>query len=141
MFCCFSDKIALATFEDAEQFVLPITKVKVVKVYDGDTVTVAFHLNRVLYKTQIRLSGIDAPEIKGKSETEKAKARLARDALSAKIFNQVVELKNTRNESKWGRLLAEIWFENKNISDWMIEEGHCVPYQGEKKTFDWGNTA
>ena len=141
MFCCFSDKISLATFEDAEQFILPITKVKVVKVYDGDTVTVAFHLNRVLYKTQIRLWGIDAPEIKGKSETEKAKARLARDALSGKIFNHVVELRNTRNETKWGRLLAEIWFENKNISDWMIEEGHCVPYHGEKKTFNWDNTA
>ena len=139
MFCCWKKSLKTSTYEDAENFVLPIKEGKVVRVYDGDTITVTFYFHQKLYRTQVRLLGIDAPEMRGKSETEKRKAREARNALNAKILNQVVELKNLSHEKKWGRLLAEIWLGGENINAWMVLQGHAVAYAGDKKTHDWNS--
>ena len=125
-----------ATYEKTVPFVLPVTKGKVVKVYDGDTITVAFHLNGTLYRTSVRLLGIDTAEIKGKSEEEKKRARDARDALSAKILDKTIDFKKTATE-KYGRLLAEVWLENENICEWMLAQGHAVAYDGGTKTQNW----
>jgi endonuclease YncB( thermonuclease family) len=128
-----------STYEDSENFVLPIRHGKVVRVYDGDTVTITFLLHQKLYRTQVRLLGIDAPEIRAKSEVEKRKAREARDALHGKLLNQVVELKNLSHEKKWGRLLAELWLDGENVNAWMLSHGHAVAYAGDKKTHDWNS--
>jgi endonuclease YncB( thermonuclease family) len=88
-----------------------------------------------MYRTQVRLSGIDCAEIKGKN-LEKVRAIAARDALSAKILHKVVRLENCSSE-KYGRLLAEIWYGDENINQWMLSKGHAVPYDGKAKTFNW----
>lgn len=60
--------------EDTKNFVPPITYGKVVKVYDGDTITIASKLPYIaspIYNFHVRLNGIDAPEIRSKNEIEK----------------------------------------------------------------------
>lgn len=77
------------TYDSAEKFVPPISYGKVVKVYDGDTITVATPLDYTrapIYHFSVRLRGIDSPEIRGSSPEEKATAMVARDALAAKVF-------------------------------------------------------
>lgn len=127
-----------ATLEGALSFVPPITYGKVVKVYDGDTITIVNHLQfgmfetSEIYKFQVRLSGIDCPEIRGKSEAEKTRAKQARDVLSALVLNKIVELRNVKTE-KYGRLLADIYLNGVCLNDYMISEGYAVSYDGGSK--------
>jgi len=130
--CCRTKSIQQVTYEETEEFVLPIHEGKVIKVYDGDTITIAFHLYGKLYRKSVRLYGIDTPEIKAENESEKSKAKKARDALVSKVLYKVVTLKNLNNE-KYGRLLAEVWIDNENVSDWMVKQGHAVLYNGKTK--------
>ena len=124
-------------------FVPPVSDGVVIKVYDGDTITIASVINGMknspLYRFSVRLNGIDTPELKGgKNEQEKQCAILARDWLSGKILNKKVELRNVQTE-KYGRLLAEVWFNNKNMNEEMIKKRFAVPYDGGTKVSpdDW----
>ena len=136
MGCCWSRSWSKVVYADTKPFVLPVRQCKVVKVYDGDTITVAFYLNRTLYRTNVRLLGIDCAELKGSSEEEKKMAVAARDALSAKIMNEVVELRKTSTE-KYGRLLAEVWLGDTNVNVWMLLNNYAVPYDGGNKAKAW----
>ena len=61
-------------WEDTTPFVPPITRGRVIKVYDGDTITIAAKLpyqESHLYRFQVRLLGMDAPEMKTDDPAEK----------------------------------------------------------------------
>ena len=76
------------TWADTVELTFPIQEGYVIKVYDGDTITIAAKLPYIespLYRFPVRLNGIDAPEIKGKTDDEKIAAKQARDALSQLI--------------------------------------------------------
>ena len=124
------------TIKDCEKFIPAIQWGKVVKVYDGDTITIAACLNDKCYKFSTRLLGIDTPEIRGKSVKEKALAIEARDYLKTIIFEKMVELRNVSYD-KYGRLLANVYFEDTSISDLLIEQKYAVPYDGGTKTHDF----
>ena len=71
------------TWADTIPFIPPVTAGFVIKVYDGDTITVAARLpyaDSPLYRFPVRLRGIDSPEIRGKTPAERAAAVAARDA-------------------------------------------------------------
>jgi hypothetical protein len=51
-------------------------------------------------------------------------------------MDKVVVLRKVGTE-KYGRLLAEIWCDRENVCEWMVAQGHAVPYNGKAKTFDW----
>jgi len=116
-------------------FVPPIYYGKVVKVYDGDTITIAGILPGTcnpIYRFSVRLLGIDTPEIKGNTEEEKRLAKVARDELSNLILNKFVELKNISTE-KYGRILADVYFEEIHVNKWLLEKGFAVEYNGGTK--------
>ena len=145
MFCCFRNSPSAnhspVTWNDTIPFVPNITSGVVIKVYDGDTITIATKLgvDSPLYRFSVRLAGIDAPELHTQNEHEKAHAILARDALSDKIMGKVVTCKNVSFE-KYGRILADIYIEGIHINEWM-KTNHCVEYFGKtkKKPADWFN--
>ncbi len=123
-------------------FIIPIESGKVVKVYDGDTITVESKISfngkiieeSPLYKISVRLLGIDTPEIKGKSEDEKIKAKQAKEALQNLILDKNVNFKNNQTE-KYGRLLADVYLTENNlhVNNWMIENNYAKKYDGGKK--------
>ena len=115
-------------------FIPPVKRGKVIKVYDGDTITVASKIlnGTDMYRFSVRLNGIDSPEIKGKSEAEKMSAIVSRDKLSNLILNKVVRLEDVKTE-KYGRILAEVYLDNLNINKWMLENKLAEPYDGGKK--------
>jgi micrococcal nuclease len=123
---------------DAIQFIPPVKYGKVVKVYDGDTITIVATLDfgvyqsPQLYKFSVRLTGIDCPEIKTKNENEKKLAIIARDELKKKLDNKIVELKNVSLE-KYGRLLADVFVGDICVNEWMVTNGYAVKYDGGTK--------
>jgi len=122
-------------YKDTIAFVPPILYGKVIKVYDGDTITIAARLpfeGSPIYRFSVRLAGIDSPEVKGGSLNETELALKSRDALSLLIFGKVIELKNNGKE-KYGRLLADLYLDNLHINKWMIDNMYAVPYGGGKK--------
>jgi len=129
-------------YKDTVPFVPPIHYGKVIKVYDGDTITIASVLPNTtspIYRFSVRLNGIDTPEINGKTSTEKEFARFVRDALYEKIYGKFVELRNVGNE-KYGRILAHVYLEGENINQWLIDSNYAVPYDGGTKSIpeSWG---
>lgn len=122
-------------WEDAIEFTFPIQGGRVIKVYDGDTITIASKLpynNSPLYRLSVRLHGIDAPEIKGNTEDEKNAARIVRDALASLILNKYVTLKNIQNE-KYGRILAEVFIDDICVNEWLLKEKYAIKYDGKTK--------
>ena len=116
-------------------FVPPIEKGVVIKVYDGDSITIAGYLpmyNSPLFRFSVRLNGIDTPEIKGKNEDEKTAAKEARDALSNLILHKEIILKNVSTE-KYGRVLADVYMGDLCVNDWLIKEHYAVKYDGGTK--------
>ena len=129
------ERLDLITYSNTVPFVPPITTGKVIKVYDGDTFTLAATLPNTIepiYRFSVRMNGIDTPEIKGKSKTEKELAKKARDALSNLIMNKVVTLKNVSTE-KYGRILADVYVGDLFVNEWMIKENYAVSYDGGTK--------
>lgn len=123
-------------YKDTVEFVPPITLGKVVKVYDGDTITIASKLpglDAPIYRFHVRLNGIDTPEIKGKTPAEKELAKKARESLSQMILNKIVTLKNVSTE-KYGRILADVYLGDLNLNEWMIDNGYAVRYDGGTKS-------
>jgi len=71
-------------YKDTLAFIPPVKFGKVIKVYDGDTITIAARLpfeGSPIYRFSVRLAGIDSAEIKGGSKNETEIAKIARDAL------------------------------------------------------------
>jgi micrococcal nuclease len=128
-----------ANINDAIPFIPPVRYAKVVKVYDGDTITVVSTLDfevyqsPQLYKFSVRLHGIDTPEMKTKNENEKKLATIARDELRKQLDGKIVELKNVATE-KYGRLLADVYVGDIHINEWMIAKGYAVKYNGGTKS-------
>ena len=127
-------------YNNTVPFVPPLNYVKVVKVYDGDTITVASNLisKEPVYRFSVRLRGIDSPEIKTKNEQEKIAAIESRDKLHELIYGKIVLLTNVSTE-KYGRVLANVHYGSTNVNDWMLRHNLAVPYDGgTKKNFtDW----
>jgi endonuclease YncB( thermonuclease family) len=122
-------------YKDTTPFVPPIQYGKVIKVYDGDTITIASLLPNTtepVYRFTVRLGGIDSAEIKGKTEIEKMLAIDARDALYHLIFGKIVHLKNTTTE-KYGRILADVYCDGIFVNKWMLDNKLAVPYNGGTK--------
>lgn len=130
------------TYADTIPFIPPITCGKVVKIYDGDTITIASKLPGLdpdnWYRFSVRLAGIDCPEMKSKSDSEKETAQLAKEFVVDSIMCKVVRLENVVME-KYGRLLARLFYTNDSgqevcLNDQLVEQRLAVAYDGGTKT-------
>ena len=131
-----TDDYTNINISEVKPFIPPITSGFVVKVYDGDTITILSKLpyaESSLYKFSVRLNGIDCPEIKGETAKEKQCAQLARDELSKLILNKQVILKDLKTE-KYGRILAEVYLDDLHLNQYMIDKKLAVKYDGGTKT-------
>jgi len=99
----------------------------VLKVTDGDTMTVKFALGMdVFTEGKIRLKDIDCPEIR----TEAGKA--VRDDVRGMLEGQNVRIEVYRKD-KYGRWLAVVWFGSLNVNEWLLQTGRAKPYDGRKR--------
>ena len=107
----------------------------VVSVYDGDTfrANIAGWPALIGNNMPIRVKGVDAPEIRGQCESEKAAAREARQFTVDRLNNaQVIELRNMER-GKYFRILADVYLDGVNLTGLLLNAGHARPYQGGKR--------
>ena len=112
----------------------------VIKVYDGDTITIIYEneSDKKVYKGSVRLRGIDTPELRTKNKNEKEIALEAKKEMVELVYKRYIKLKNI-DYDKYGRILADIYVKNINISEYMVNKRFAVKYDGGTKNIptDW----
>jgi endonuclease YncB( thermonuclease family) len=142
------EKLAKFKLGDCEKFRIAGTfNAKVVKVYDGDTITVVLSIDRgaSFFEHSVRMYGYDSPEIKplksknyegsrfANREAEISAAKLAKEYLSEKILNKIVKLEILPTDDKYGRLLGKVYVGGDSANDDMIKNNHGYAYYGGTK--------
>ena len=116
------------------------TKVKVLRVYDGDTITVTLRakLPTVFGEALgVRVFGVDTPEMHGKCDRERQLARAARDFVREKVAaTKNVTLRHV-SRGKYFRIVAAVDLDGEDLAGMLLERGYAVPYYGGTKTEDW----
>ena len=108
---------------------------KVTKVVDGDTIDVIIDLGfDIMYKSRVRLFGIDTPESRTRDKVEKKYGLLAKEFLKSHLKGKIVIKTHKDSETgKFGRILGEIFVDGININELMCKKGHAVEYHGQNK--------
>ncbi|MCD6073823.1 MAG: nuclease (SNase domain protein) [Rhodospirillales bacterium] len=108
---------------------------EVLRVVDGDTIEVRAHIwlgQEVT--TLVRLGGVDAPELKGKCESERAAARRAKARIEEHINGREVTLRDIRFEKYAGRVMSKVETETgEDLGTALKREGYVRAYGGAKR--------
>ena len=108
-------------------------KFKVIKIYDGDTITISDGTHEI----RVRLIGIDTPEMNEKNPILRNLANQAKDYLSSLILNQFIYLQldhfneKSMHLDKFGRLLAYVYrfSDNLFVNAQMMRMGFSQEYE------------
>jgi endonuclease YncB( thermonuclease family) len=133
--------LSSATYETAEEITYNFTKAKVIKVYDGDTFTIAAMYNNKLTKFSVRVFGVDCDEMKGGTDDTKRNARLAKVFVKRMILGKIINIDVLNNKiidgvrihEKFGRLLARVTIDGKNLGDELVNHNLARRYYGGNK--------
>ena len=87
----------------------------VVKVYDGDTITLEG-------KVKLRLYGIDAPELQQKD------GKFSKETLYNKLYNKRIHYVPVSTD-RYGRIVAKIYLNGEYINKYMLEQGAAWWYE------------
>jgi len=117
--------------------------VNVLRVVDGDTVILNIPNTHPILgkKIGLRISHIDTPEMRGKTQCEKDKARMAKALVEVAVkrgkrFN-VTELQR----GKFFRVVGTLLIDGVSIADQLIKSGLAYKYEGGTKLkIDWCKT-
>jgi endonuclease YncB( thermonuclease family) len=106
----------------------------VVRVYDGDTLTVnAYPWPGMTIRTAVRVNGIDTPEIRGLCDAEKELAKQARDYVRATV-GEHVQLTNITLGKYAGRIIADVLLaDGRSLAALLITEGLGREYDGGQR--------
>ncbi|WP_395449457.1 thermonuclease family protein [Aminobacter sp. UC22_36] len=117
-----------------ENFAGPVSA-RVVEVIDGDTFLAEAEIwpGQTL-RVNIRIRGIDAPEMKSRCVGERAAALTARSALARLVADRPVSLSNIGGAKYYGRVLADVSSETgEAVAKAMLEHGLVRAYGGGKR--------
>jgi|TARA_R100001460_G_scaffold31189_3_gene61437 micrococcal nuclease len=107
------------------------------KVVDGDTIDVVLDLGfDILYKSRVRLFGIDTPESRTRNKDEKARGKMAGAFLEEAIEDGekiVIQTKLKDSRGKFGRVLGDVVVDGININQLMVKCHLAVAYHGQSK--------
>lgn len=100
----------------------PSSSYKVVSVSDGDTLKVLINGKQ----QRVRLAEIDTPE------RDQPWGRKSRNALADKVMHQQVVV-DTQYEDQYGRTVARIFLDGRDINRELVAEGHAWAYRKHLK--------
>tara|TARA_B100000424_G_scaffold219712_1_gene178294 strand:- start:2628 stop:3071 length:444 start_codon:yes stop_codon:yes gene_type:complete len=110
---------------------------KVTKVVDGDTIDVIIDMGfDIMYKSRVRLFGIDTPESRTRNLDEKKRGLLAKKYLQEALkAGKTLSIKTYKdNETgKFGRILGDVFIDGKSVNAQMVKDFMAVPYTGQSK--------
>lgn len=111
-------------------------KCNITRVVDGDTVDAEIDLGfDIVYKSRVRLYGIDTPESRTRDLDEKARGKLAGKFLSDSILhadNLIIQTKLDK-KGKFGRVLGVIVADDVDLNQALINNYLAVAYTGQSK--------
>ena len=114
--------------------------VEFVKNYDGDTLTFNIEQVHPLIGDQmnVRVAGIDTPEIKSDDSCEARLARIAKSEVT-KLMQRARRLDLVDIErGKFFRVVADVIFDGRSLKQHMLRKKLAVPYDGgHKEKTDW----
>lgn len=159
--CDLLDRLQTCNIDDVQEYTLCGVKTfgKIVDVYDGDTCKIILLNKNELQRFNCRLKSIDTPEMKPlknkiNRDIEIKNAIKCRNKLIELSTNCKINLEDnlTKKEikdliktntkvipiqcyefDKYGRLLVELYNENKIINNLLIESGYAKKYNGGAK--------
>jgi endonuclease YncB( thermonuclease family) len=110
---------------------------KLIKVIDADTIDAMIDLGfNIWVKKRIRLSGIDAYEIRTKDKVKKKKGLAAKIRLQEILFEYNNKFKLwSHGVGKYGRCLGDIIvgsttaYAGKSVNQMLVSEGHAKKYK------------
>ena len=110
---------------------------KVTKVVDGDTIDVIIDMGfDILFKSRVRLFGIDTPESRTRDLEEKKFGLMSKKYLTERLKKAkkiTIRTHKGSETGKFGRILGEIFCVGENVNLAMCTEGHAVAYYGQNK--------
>ncbi len=98
----------------------------VIKIFDGDTIKV---LGAGL-EFKVRLVGIDSPEMERKGQQGQPFSQKAKNTISQLIHKKKVRL-TQYGTGGYNRILAEVFFDGRNVNIEMLRTGMAEVYQGK----------
>jgi len=121
--------------------------VRVVSVYDGDTVNILLVLGATGFKFGLRIYGIDTAEMTSHNPVLKAYATKSRNFLQSLLKQDNIYVAHIIDNDKYGgRLIGDIYYTDNNgefysISNIMLSNKYALPYKGKKKAseLEWLN--
>ena len=112
----------------------------IVRVYDGDTITINIaNIPKVFgEKIGVRLKGFDTPELRGSCKREKDLAKQAKKYMEKIVYSGYpLKLKEVGRD-KYFRLLGRLYVNNVDVADLMISSRLAYTYNGGTKQ-SWCN--
>ena len=100
----------------------------VVSIYDGDTLNVDIDLGFGVWlrNQNVRLYGINTPELKGLTKESGIKSR---DRLRELVLNKNIVLETIKDKKeKYGRWLGKIFIDNVVVNEVLVKENLAVPF-------------
>ena len=103
--------------------------------YDGDTITVTIPSwpKLVGYKIGVRIAGIDTPELRGSSGETKEKALKAKKMVTDLCIKADSLFLRNITRGKYFRIVADVYADNINISNALLDAKLAIPYDGGTK--------
>jgi endonuclease YncB( thermonuclease family) len=135
------EKLKNCTIDNTKLITYNFTKAKVLKVYDGDTFTIAGFHNGDFCKFSVRLYGVNCEEIKGGTAETKKLAQDAKKFVEDMILDKIVDIDilnnkiidNKKMTEKYGRLLCNVKIDNNDLAISLLNAGLAKPYFGGHK--------
>lgn len=114
---------------------------KVLRVYDPDTLTIGVCISDRFVKINVRLSGIDSPELKSKANNglESKLCRLGRNWVRKEYQDELV-IVECKEMDKYGRLLGIVRPKSDpslSINDLLVSYKFCRIYGGDLHKKEW----
>lgn len=118
----------------AKSFAGPV-EAHVLRVIDGDTfLAEALVWPGHTVRVNVRIRGIDAPEMRSKCAKEREAAHHARFLLEALIGEMPVQVYNIGADKYYGRVLADVTnVHGTSVAEELLNKHAVRPYEGKKK--------
>lgn len=140
----YKEALESATYENTPEFTFHglRSRIKVLRVLDGDTVDIALAQPDTgkIYRHRVRLYGIDTPEKRpSKSDPlrhlEIEASYRSKEALEQRLReNDYLVLGVFSHADKYGRLLCTLYDKTgEDLNQWMIARGYATEYFGKTK--------
>ena len=114
-------------FDSPHKQITEDIRVEVVKVHDGDTITVRWHERD--FDFPVRFLGTNAPEL------DELNGKEVQSWLEDQLLNQEVDILIDKDQrvGKWGRLLGRIFYRGLDIGDQMKRLGLVTSFENRNE--------